>query len=325
MILTYLGQKNPKPTIITASNQSLMHDASWIDLLNPTKEEEILVEKVFELDLPTREEMQEIEISSRLYKDSDAIFMTVMMIAESDSPQPKCDPVTFVLKNDKLITVRYIQPQTFALFIARLPTLTSDNHNAVQLVIELLDISIDRLADILEKVSYRLDNYSQTIFNRKSHDKSVATLSFKQCLQDIGSSGDLNTKIQESLITFNRLISFFVQNCTSKLNADMQLKINLLTKDITSLNDNIFFLSNKVNFLLDATLGMISIEQNDIIKIFSIVAVILLPPTLIASIYGMNFHNMPELSWHFGYPYALILMILSAWLPFRYFKRKRWL
>lgn len=325
MIIAYMLQKNVAPIIISAENQNLLENAIWIDLFDPSKEEEHLVETILKLNIPTRFEMQEIELSSRLYSIDDAVFMTVIMIAESDSPEPKTDAVTFILKDNKFISVRYIDPQTFKLFTAKLATLSPDKLNAVHLFIELLDIAIDRLADILEKVSAALDNYSKTVFKRVPNGSSSKKPNYRKFLQDIGASGDLYTKVQESLITFERLTAFFMQDCASFLNVAQQSKLDLFSKDINSLNEHILFLSNKINFLLDATLGMINIDQNDIIKIFSIVAVILLPPTLVASIYGMNFHNIPELSWQFGYPFALTLMIISAWLPYKYFKKKKWL
>lgn len=152
-------------------------------------------------------------------------------------------------------------------------------------------------------------------FAPKNHKLNLVTHTNQNLLQDaVWIDLLLPTREEELLIE-----KIFEIKISSR--EEMQLKVNLVTKDITSLNDHIFFLSNKTNFLLDATLGMISIEQNDIIKIFSIAAVILLPPTLVATIYGMNFH-IPELTWRFGYFYALILMALSTWLPYKYIKKK---
>jgi magnesium transporter len=141
----------------------------------------------------------------------------------------------------------------------------------------------------------------------------------------MGANADLNTKVCESLVTFNRLIPFFSQMAGSRINDERLQRLGTLGKDINSLSDHAIFLSSKVNFLLDATLGMVNIEQNNIIKIFSVAAVIFLPPTLVASIYGMNFHIMPELEWHYGYVYALGMILLAAWLPYKYFKHKKWL
>ena len=144
-------------------------------------------------------------------------------------------------------------------------------------------------------------------------------------MQTMGANGDLHTKARESLITINRLIIFFGQTIGAKIDNEGQLRLDTLNKDIASISDYANFLSTKVNFLLEATLGMVNIEQNNIIKLFSVAAVIFLPPTLIASIYGMNFHIMPELSWKYGYLFSIGMILLAAWLPYKYFKYRKWL
>lgn len=322
MIEIYSEGNNFSPQQVTAKNKELLSTAVWIDLLSPSEEEAILVEDNTGLEIPTKKEMQEIELSSRLYKEKDALYMTVNVIVKSETTHPKSDPMTLILTKKTLITIRYINPPSFELFIARLSR--RSNIREIDILLDWLDISIDRLADILENISHRLESYSQVTFSVQK-DKFPERPDFQYHLQDIGASGDLSTKVQESLITFSRLISFFNQNISPPPNPQLKAKLTTLTKDINSLTDYVIFLSNKVNFLLDATLGMINIEQNNIIKIFSIASVILLPPTLIASIYGMNFTHMPELSWRLGYPFAILLMAIAAWLPYKFFKKKKWL
>lgn len=321
MIIAYSIKNKFKPEQVTVETQQLLYDALWIDLLCPTREEEKYIEKILNLEIPTREEMQEIEVSSRLYKDNNALFMTLTMVAKSDTQDPKSDAVTLILAENRLITLRYIEPQSFALFISRLSSLAALAPQAPQLVLELLDSTIERLADILERIGHQVDAYSQTIFRPKVDNG--ATLNYKRLLQELGLNGDLNSKAQESLVTTNRLIAFLERSISMEQYSAMEARLEMLSKDIRSLSNHATFLSTKVSFLLDATLGMVNIEQNNIIKIFSIVAVILLPPTLIASIYGMNFKMMPELTWYWGYPFAIALMILSAWLSYKYFKKHR--
>jgi magnesium transporter len=323
MLVAYLNQKKFNPQEITIENQALLKEAIWIDLLSPSKEEETLVEQCLGLDIPTREEMVEIELSSRLYKENDTIFMTATMIAQSDSPDPKLDPVTFVLTQQQLITIRYIEPQSFKIVLPRLQKLDTTHSDATALLIELLDATIDRLADTLELVGRHLDEYSKTIF--RPQNDAAEKLDYRQLMQQIGANGDLNTKARESLVTFNRLITFFGQTAGSRIDNEGQLRLGILSKDIASLGDHANFLSTKINFLLDATLGMVNIEQNNIIKIFSVAAVIFLPPTLIASIYGMNFQFIPELTWKYGYLLSIGLILLAAWLPYKYFKHRKWL
>ena len=322
-MLAYLDRQMLEPQAITDDNQELLKDAIWIDLLSPSKAEENKVNACVGQSFPTRAEMVEIELSSRLYKEDGALFMTAIMLAQSDSPDPLLDPVTFVLTDHQLITVRYIEPQSFRFFIAHMKKLDISHRDASSILIELLDAAVDRLADILELVGIRLESYSKTIF-RPLNDVS-AKLDYQQLIQQIGANGDLNTKASESLLSFNRLISFFSQTASSRIDNEGQLRLASLGKDIVSLSDHANFLSTKINFLLDATLGMVSIEQNNIIKIFSVAAVIFLPPTLVASIYGMNFNFMPELSWKYGYIYAIGMILFAAWLPYKYFKHRKWL
>lgn len=323
MITAYFSQQKLKSESITFENNDLLHDAIWIDLLLPTKEEELLVENLLHLNIPPREEMSGIEPSSRLYKENNAFFMTATMIAKSDSPEPKSDAITLIINDDKLITIRYIEPQAFAFFTSLLPKLPMDSLRAPYLIIALLEATVDRLADICERIGRRLDEYSQTIFRTQTSDQ--IKLDYRQLLQQLGANGDLNAKAWESLASLNRLNAFFGQVVSAKLGDEMQPRLAILTKDFSALNDQVKFLSSKVNFLLDATLGMVNIEQNNIIKIFSIAAVIFLPPTLIASIYGMNFRFIPGLNSEYGYPLSIVLMLLSGWLPYQFFKIKKWL
>ncbi|MBI2785117.1 MAG: magnesium transporter CorA family protein [Legionella longbeachae] len=305
---------------INKSNTNLLNDSLWIDLVNPSQEEEALMEHHLGLNIPTREEMLEIELSSRLYKENDVLFMTANMIAQSDSISPNQDPVTFLITKKQLITIRYIEPQAFKLFISRLNKMKYID-NAASLLTELLDVTIDRIADILELINHQLESISKSIFQQNG----TSNRNYQQLLQQLGINGELTSKIVESLISFNRLIPFFEQYSIIKIEDNEHLRLHTLSKDISSLNEHATFLSHKISFLLEATLGMVQIEQNAIIKIFSVAAVIFLPPTLIASIYGMNFHFMPELSWKFGYLIAFLLMLLSSWLPYRYFRYRKWL
>ncbi|BCA94676.1 magnesium transport protein CorA [Legionella antarctica] len=317
MIIASYIKDGMKRIEINTTNQYLVKESLWIDLINPSEEEENIIEQSVGLNIPTREEMREIELSSRLYKQKDVLFMTAIMIAQSDSVNPKQDAVTFVITPKQLITIRYIEPQSFRLFISRLDKIHIDS--STSLLTDLLDTTIDRLADILEGISHRLERYSKDIFQSKSSHNT----SYQQLLQQLGVNGELNAKIVESLMSFTRLIPYFDQSAIVK--NDEHIRLLMLSKDITSLNDHATFLSNKISFLLEATLGMVQIEQNGIIKIFSVAAVIFLPPTLIASIYGMNFSFMPELSWKYGYILAIGLMLFSSWAPYKYFKYRKWL
>ena len=322
MVLVYLTRKKSKSQIYSAEQPIDLKEAAWIDLLHPTHEEEAIIEKHLNLNVPTRAEMREIELSSRLYCDEGSYYMTVIMIAQSDTPNPILDPVTFVLTKQQLITIRYIEPQSFKLFNIHAEKLNTAHREPIFLLIELLDATVDRLADILELVGHRLDDYSDAIFKKEPRSRKH---DYQKLMQQIGSIADLNTKARESLITFSRVLAYLGQMPDSRLNKEKQQHLHTISTDLASLGDHANFLSTKINFLLDATLGMVNIEQNNIIKILSVAAVIFLPPTLIASIYGMNFTNMPELSWKYGYFITFGLILFSAWLPYKYFKYRKWL
>lgn len=321
MIIVYENNLSLTPHEIHDDNLTTLHEALWIDLINPSQGERTQVEQLLGLDIPTWEKMREIELSSRLYETDDALFMTATMVAQSESTHPKQDAVTFILHKQQLITVRYIDPQAFKFLISRLPKLPQTAQTPTSLLIELLDATTDRLADILEMVSHNLDTYSKTIFQSPALEKH----DYHELMQQLGVNGDLNSHIGESLLSFNRLITFFSQSQHSQLDKKRQIRLSLISKDLTSLSEHITFLSNKIAFLLEATLGLINIEQNTIIKIFSVAAVIFLPPTLIASIYGMNFQHMPELASRYGYAGALCLMLISSWGTYKYFKYRKWL
>lgn len=325
MIIAYVLDKNSlQPHKITHKNASLLPQAVWIDLFHPSLEEEKLVETAVGFDVPTREEMREIEISSRLYKENNAIYMTATMLANSNTLEPKMDAATFILSDKQLITIRYVETQAFNTFVANISRFKTHGHPAADVLLALLEEVVERIADILEQVGHSLDHYSQKIFRPYPKTLTRKKTNYQKILQDIGANGDISAKARESLVSFSRLLSYLTQGDVFKFE-DTQAQLSTLTKDIISLSDHTHFLSNQVNFLLNGTLGMINIEQSNIIRIFTIAAVIFLPPTLIASVYGMNFKYMPELSWHFGYPLALGVMILSGWLAFRYFKKRKWL
>lgn len=322
MIVAYSIVQNKIESIeVETGNCTEIDKAIWIDLISPTNQEEKFIEEHLKINIPTKKEMKGIEQSSRLYKENGSIFMTATMVAHSKSAEPKTDAVTFILSEHKLITVRYIEPHSFKMFIHRLRKADANDYSPEKLLIDLYESTTDRLADILETLSHKFDEISKKIF----HNTSNEPINYHKLLQKIGSNGDLGVKVRESLASFNRLLIFFEQSAGSRFDMDTKVRLAIVMKDLSSLSDYASFISNKVNFLLDATLGMVSIEQNNIIKIFSVAAVIFLPPTLIASIYGMNFHSMPELSWHIGYPMAIVLMLFSSFLPYRYFKSKRWL
>jgi len=302
-------------------------DAVWIDLFNPTAEEDALVESWLEIDVPSREEMREIEISSRLYEEDGAVFMTILALVNSDQKHVGTTDVTFILKDRMLVTVRHEDPRPFAQFLQRAPKLGPACRNGDFVFIGLLEAFIDRIADVLEHAGLDTEAIANEIFERGSADsRPMKTQDFKATVARIGRAGDLTSKARESLVTISRLLVFLSTGPGAvKLSKDVRIHAKTAVRDANQLSDHASYLSNKTVFLLDATMGLINIEQTNIIKIFSVAAVAMMPPTLIASVYGMNFEFMPELDEKWGYPVVLVLMVLSALAPYLYFKRKGWL
>ncbi|GAB4167460.1 MAG: magnesium/cobalt transporter CorA [Wenzhouxiangellaceae bacterium] len=294
----------------------------WLDLVGPDPDQIRRLEALLEIDIPSQAEMEEIEVSSRLYEEDGTQVLTVTLPARAGEGEPEMAPVTFVLTDSLLITLRSTRPRAFETFTQRAARADLELFGPGSVLVALFEAVVDRLADLLESCAREIDAVSRTVFGRESRDES----GFDALLTRIGRQGDLLSNLRESLMTLARAIGFLGKTGPRSIDAqrvDPQ-RIDVLGRDVQSITEQAGFLAQKVNFLLDATLGMISIEQNRTIKIFSVLAVIFMPPTMIASIYGMNFRHMPELSWPWGYPLALALMLAAALLPYWWFRRKGW-
>jgi len=299
----------------------------WIDLLRPTVDEERLVEVATEVDIPTREELEEIEISSRLFTEDNASYMTATVLYHADSDHPQTTPITFILTEQRLMTVRYEEPRPFLTFPVQAERHPEFCASPRDLLISLLEAIVDRTADILEHVQSDVDDVSQEIFVRPDGQRrpDVNSNRYREILRREGRNQLLTLKITESLVSIERIITFLGRPAAeAKMPKTIGARLKTLGRDTRALSEHATHVAQTIAFQLDATLGLINIEQNSIIKIFSIAAVVFLPPTMIASIYGMNFDTIPELHLVFGYPLALLAMLASAVLPFWYFKKKGW-
>ncbi len=317
----------PRPAGLALAERTpdapLPHDAVWIDLREITPEEEQLVEKTLGIDVPTREEMSEIEASNRFYEENGALYMTATLVTKLDTDQPERTQVTFILTDSKLVTNRYTDPLPFRRFItyaARHPAVST---SGAAVLAGLLEAIVNRIADVLEKVGADVDAISSKIFFR-AYDSSTP-LDFGHVLVRIGQSGDLVSKASESLVSLTRLLGFVQQSGNTQVTQDARARYRTLSRDVLAMTDHSSFLGNKVQFLLDATLGMVSIDQNNVVKIFSVVTVFMLPPSFIAGFFGMNFERLPWLHETWGVSAAIVLMAISAIAPYLYFKRRRWL
>lgn len=305
---------------------SLPAAATWIDLEEPTRDEEQTVERSLGFSVPTRDDMVEIEPSSRLYERDGALVMTMSVLYGVDDGDPKSEPISFVIKHGKLVTVRYVTPKPWLAFTreARVaPDLVRDAPTALT---RLLDAIIDRLADELEETGAEIERISSHIF-RRDPGKREPSRRLEVSLHRIGRAQSLVGKIRETAVSTARALSFL--SSSERMHAQDCLRareqIASLATDIAALIDHCAFQSSQLTFQLDASLGLISIEQNAAMKLFSWAALIFLPPTLVAGIYGMNFAHMPELEWLLGYPMALSIILASAVLPLWILRRKGWI
>jgi magnesium transporter len=323
MLKAYQQQNGGLKGVAIGESDALPAGAIWLDMLNPTLEERRKVDKFLGLELPTRADMEEIEISSRLYQEDSTLFMTAMVMAQTDTDLPTADAVTFVLTPERLVTIRYIDPQPFRTYALRCERSVINAARAEFVFMQLLDAIVDRMADILEKTGSDVENISAEIFSPVMHKPGKRD--FQVILRRLGQKHGLTSKMRESLLTIMRMLTFLTQSVDSKHNKETRAHLKTLVRDVQSLQDHATFVAAKVSYLQDGTLGLINNEQNNIIKIMSVAAIVFLPPTLFASIWGMNFHFMPELDEVWAYPLAIAIIAISGAMPYIYFKRRGWL
>ena len=269
MLWVYVPRGNSLDRVAVAATADLPESAVWFDLVNPHQREDKLVEQKVGVAVPTREEMQEIEVTSRLYVENGARYMTATLMCQSDSDTPKTTPVTFILSGHRLITVRYDEPRPFLMVGNKLARTCSPTITGESVMMDLLDAVIDRAADILERVGVEVDQVSHDIFEPEDA-RADRTRSYNQILRAIGRKGDLASKVRESLVSIGRLLLYLANEAdTMRWAKEPRAQLRGMQRDVQSLSDHAAYLSNKIQFLLDAMLGVVTIEQNNIIKISS--------------------------------------------------------
>ena len=302
-------------------------DALWIDLLNPTEAERLEAETLTGLTLPTQANLSEIESSSRLRSRDGVLTMSTPMISVADASPRGLSPIGFVLSSETLVTVRFSALKAFDEVVAEFHTPPEAPTCALEVFVRLCDEMVDRMADALEIISASLNDLSATVFNAediKGRAAKHANSRLRDQLKLAGQMGDRASNTRDALLGLGRVLAFVGALTKDWSDARFEPRIDSLKQDVTSLTDYEVHLSDKVQFLLDALVGMIGIAQNDIFKILTIVSIVGIPPTLMASIYGMNFKIMPELSWTLGYPYGLAVIVVSAIIPVIWFKYRGW-
>jgi magnesium transporter len=316
------GESRDVPSNVEAIE--LASDVVWVDLLKPTPGEIAAVEEGSGLTLPSQEELSEIESSSRLRTDGDVLFLSAPLVSRAQMQDPETTPVGFVLAPELLVTVRYEPLGSFDAYQG------TARGSAAEVFVGLIEAIVDRIADILEHIAVDLDKLSHRLFRSRSvaggvrRTRAQENADLRSILRRLGAGGDLASKIRDSLLALARIVPYVATMRGSDLPSQVKTRLETLRQDLASLNDYEAHLLNKVQLLMDATLGLINVEQNDIIKVLTIVSVVGVPPTLVASMYGMNFKYMPELEWAWGYPYGLAMIAITAIAPLIWFKWRGW-
>jgi magnesium transporter len=321
-LYTGAGARCEAPADLAAA--ALPAEVVWLDVLRPSRAEAEFVERTTGLPLPGFEELSEIESSSRLRAEDGAILLSAPLVYRATADLPQSTPVGFVLTSQRLVTVRFEALSAFDAAAAAPRTTAAEAFAGV------VEAIIDRIADVLEHIATELDALSHRLFRsgpvgaggKRRPARLAADL--HSILRRVGANGDLVSKIRDSLLGIARIVPYVAGAGALWLPEAVKQRLETMRHDIASLSDYDAHLVNKVQLLLDATLGLINVEQNDIFRVLTIVSVVGIPPTLIASMYGMNFKYMPELAWSWGYPYGLALIALSAIAPLLWFKWRGW-
>ncbi|MGJ8571660.1 MAG: magnesium transporter CorA family protein [Hoeflea sp.] len=303
---------------------ALPQTACWIDMIHPSPAEELQVERLIGVEVPSRDELRDIEPSSRLYIENGAAYLTASVVSKSETDFAEIADVGFVLAGGRLITIRYAEPKAFAVFAANTAREFA-GLDGRDVLTRLIEAMVDRCAEVLESRSRRIDALSTEVFSRGSASNPEAvTRDLEATLGVIASHQRTIAKVRESLMSLAR-VSGYLQTMPDII-GDKALKqrCRAMAVDIQSLSEHADFISENIIFLLDAALGLISVQQNQVMKVLSVAAMVFLPPTFIGTVYGMNFQDMPELGQPWAYPIALAVMAASALGPYLWFKRKGW-
>jgi magnesium transporter len=313
---------------VAADAKTIPAGVNWIDALRPDAREIAFLESALGIEVPTLPALSEIESSSRLRTENDWLYISIPMIYRAEGFMPALTPLGFVLSKDLLVTVRFKPMKAFDDCkgnLARHP-LQAGGPGAL---IAVLEVIVDHAADILEGAGTDLDHLSEQIFgthkgSRQRHGPREDGERLRGVMRKIGVNGDLTSKIEDVLLGTGRMLPYVAANAAPYLASEARAKLKSLQRDVASLNDYETHLTNKIQFLLDATLGLTNIEQNNIFRILTVVSVVGIPPTFFASMWGMNFKGMPELDWTHGYAFGLSVIAASAILPVAWFKWRGW-
>jgi magnesium transporter len=301
--------------------------AIWLDLLDATDEERATATAAFGSALPSRAALNEIESSSRTRTRDGVLYMSVPSAAPRERGEISGSPIGFVLTRDRLVTVRYGALKSFDAVANDFETKEDPPTCGLDVFVRLCEEIVDHIADSLEHLAEQLAPLSEMAFHVDDVEGRRAVRSnriLRMHLRSLGRHGDRLSEIRDALVGLARVIAFAESNTRGWVETPIGQRMASLTQDVASLSDYDDQLFNKVQFLLDALVGLIGIAQNDIFKVLTIVSIVGIPPTLVAGMYGMNFKNMPEYGWAWGYQWGLAVIVLSAVIPLVWFKIKGW-
>ncbi len=297
----------------------------WIDAIGPSAEESEWVQQTLGLQLPSREQMREIETSNRLREEDGILHLTATVLMDSGRDSPANHPVAFILSEHQLISNRHVDSLGFQRYRKFAASHGRQCRDSGAILAGLLEAFVNSIADTLERTSDEMDRLSAEIFAAPNHPGAARVRDYRPVLEKVGHLGDLNSKARESLASLSRLLIFVQQIRPSHVDEHSWARLRVIARDLHEMGDHAVFLASKVQFTLDATLGMMTIEQNNTLKIFSVVTVLLLPPSVIAASFGMNFRYLPGIEHPLGFAVVALVMTLSAILPFAIFRRRGWL
>jgi magnesium transporter len=310
-----------------SAGTELAPEIIWIDLLSPTPEEIQFVERVVKIRVPTEESLSEIEASSRLKLDHHVLYLSSPAVRLDELGEAHLTPVGFVINANVLVTVHFFASPHFDSVAKRIET-DDSLQNGMCVFTSLLEAMVDRGADVLEHLGTTADGLSRSVFKgglTQSKGPVRSTRKLREALANVGVLADRLAKARDVLLGVGRIASYAGDVGHEWITPPSRTRLEAVSKDVASLSDYETRLSDKIQLLLDAVLGFINIEQNDLFKILTIVSVVGVPPTLLAGIWGMNFKNMPELNWEWGYALSWIAIIASGLLPLLWFKLRGWI
>ena len=332
-MLTFYGHGTRGPIAIASDVAEIPASVDWIDVCAPTADEMAQLARWLKVRVPTMADLVEIESSSRLSSDGDTLFMSLPATIKDDAGYPTATPVGFVVTRERVATIRFDRLPSFENLAKQVAAKGELSGGGMGATVSILEVIVDQLADVLERAGNGLDAMSRDIFSGnlmsdKDHRPQQANKALRHLMRKVGRTGDLISKVSESLLGLSRMTPFLAAKAPDRLAAaltsDLKTRLDTIGQDARSLHDYQEHIASKTQFLLDALLGLANIEQNNVFRVLTVVSVVGIPPTFFASMYGMNFKYMPELEWAHGYGYGLTLIACSAIGPALWFKVKGW-